>query len=282
MVHLRYEDNGYRGAWRSRGITIGYVDEVNGPGAQEIPDFISTRYELIQLVKYWVGEAVRIRWFEFFSGSTGSREIRVRPFAWYRVAHIGRLLGEDRIDAAVDEVYDQFRKECDERLWDIYMNGDRAQWDRVESEFYQQLGSGSQEPLDTDSGSSINDSRIPTIERVRHLDGVIGWEAEAVPEFVPTRHELIRVANYWANRKLEVGRRFFDKGETHDTELRLVNFAEARIAHIADLLGDADLNTAIEEVFSQSEDNQKKELWQIYVEYFNARLLAARRNGPRF
>lgn len=97
---------------------------------------------------------------------------------------------------------------------------------------------------------------------------------------VPTRHELIQLTNYWANRKLEVGRGYFLDGETRDTELRLLDFAEARIGHVANLLGDDDLNTAIEEVFSQSEDNQKKEHWDIYVNAVNARRPATRRNTP--
>ena len=95
-------------------------------------------------------------------------------------------------------------------------------------------------------------------------------------------HELIQVANYWANRKLEVWRGCFHYGETRDTEPHLLNFPEARIGHIAKLLGDDDLNTAIEEVFAQSEDNQKKGLWHIYVEAVNARLLTAQGNDLPF
>jgi len=33
-----------------------------------------------------------------------------------------------------DAVYEEFRKESDERLWDIYLNGDAAQWDEVREE----------------------------------------------------------------------------------------------------------------------------------------------------
>lgn len=38
--------------WPTAGF-IGCVDEVNGVGAQEIPEFVPTRAELIQLLKYW-------------------------------------------------------------------------------------------------------------------------------------------------------------------------------------------------------------------------------------
>lgn len=35
----------------------------------------------------------------------------MRPFAWHRVARIAGLLGEGRVDAAVDLAYEEFRKE---------------------------------------------------------------------------------------------------------------------------------------------------------------------------
>lgn len=69
MVNVRNADNEYLGAWGGRRLVIGSVNEVNGPGAQEIPDFMPNRHELIQLTKYRAGEAVRIRWFEFFRGA---------------------------------------------------------------------------------------------------------------------------------------------------------------------------------------------------------------------
>ena len=116
----------------------------------------------------------------------------------------------------------------------------------------------------------------------RGLRGVIGKEAQEASGFVPTRHELIQVANYWANRKLEVGMGCLHYRETHDTELRLLNFAEDRIGHIAYLLGGNDLDTAIEKVFAQSGENQRKELWHIYEDARNARRLAARRDDPTF
>ena len=39
-------------------ILIGYVDEVNGPGSEEVSGFVPTRHELIQLVKYWATEEI--------------------------------------------------------------------------------------------------------------------------------------------------------------------------------------------------------------------------------
>ena len=41
------------GFWRIDKFIVGYVDQVNGSGAVEMPGFVATRHELIQLVMYW-------------------------------------------------------------------------------------------------------------------------------------------------------------------------------------------------------------------------------------
>ena len=73
----------------------GSVDEVNGPGAAEIPDFVPTRHELLQLLNFWVKEALDYEYFEFLYAQTGSTELRLIPYAWRRVNRIGELLGEE-------------------------------------------------------------------------------------------------------------------------------------------------------------------------------------------
>ena len=35
------------GFWGNSRFTVGYLDEVNGPGAVEMPGFVATKYELI-------------------------------------------------------------------------------------------------------------------------------------------------------------------------------------------------------------------------------------------
>lgn len=68
FIHLenpsvRNADNDLLGAIRGRGVCTGFVDEVNGPGAEEFPAFVPTRNELLQLVKYWAKIAVDIDYF---------------------------------------------------------------------------------------------------------------------------------------------------------------------------------------------------------------------------
>ncbi len=41
-------------AWGDPGrFVVGYVDEVNGPGAIAVPEFTASRHELLVLLKYW-------------------------------------------------------------------------------------------------------------------------------------------------------------------------------------------------------------------------------------
>ena len=87
---------------------IGHVDEVNGAGSLEVPDFVPTRHELIQLVKYWATEALEIIYWWIVYGTTGSTEIRVGPFAERRIGKIAKLLGEDEVAKAIKEAHDKF------------------------------------------------------------------------------------------------------------------------------------------------------------------------------
>ena len=52
------KDNESLHAWGNERFLVGYVDEVNGAGAVEVPDFVPTRHELIQIVRYWAEEAL--------------------------------------------------------------------------------------------------------------------------------------------------------------------------------------------------------------------------------
>jgi len=105
---------------------FGSVDEVNGPGAAEIPDFVPTRHELLQLLNFWVKKALDYEYFAFLYAQTGSTEIRLIPYAWRRINRIGDLLGEESAKKAVEEAYVEFGKDKNPRDWEIFMHGDDA------------------------------------------------------------------------------------------------------------------------------------------------------------
>jgi len=144
---IRNEDNDALMPIRGRGFIIGYVDEVNGTGAEEVDSFTPTRHELIQLAKYWENERLGICWFEFVTGQYGSTETRLKYFARDRIESIGDAIGEADICKALDEVDEKFRSEVGERLWQIFCRGDETEWQAVREETWRKTGNDSgQEP----------------------------------------------------------------------------------------------------------------------------------------
>jgi hypothetical protein len=120
---IRNADNEGLGQLRGGKIVIGHVDEVNGRDAQEVPGFVATRHELIQLAKYWTKRAVDIEYFWFCCEQVGSSDRRIRTFAWNRVDRIADLLGEDEVNQAVQQAIDEYGKEQDPKVWSIFRNG---------------------------------------------------------------------------------------------------------------------------------------------------------------
>jgi len=118
---------------------FGSVDEVNGPGAAEIPDFVPTRHELLQLLNFWVKEALDYEYFEFLYAQTGSTELRLIPYAWRRVNRIGELLGEERAKKAVEKAYAEFGKNKNQRDWEIFMHGSSEDSKALQNEIHREM-----------------------------------------------------------------------------------------------------------------------------------------------
>ena len=117
----------------------GFVDEFNGPGAEEIRDFTPTRHELIQLVKYWAEVEIDLSYFMFVHNTTGSDWLRKRSFAGHRIGRIAKIIGKDEVNKAVDEVYAKFGEKQDKRYWDIFTSGTSEQWDEIQEEVHRSL-----------------------------------------------------------------------------------------------------------------------------------------------
>jgi hypothetical protein len=45
------------------GFAIGHVDEIVGDGGLEVPGFVATKKEILQIVRYWAMEIVHLDWF---------------------------------------------------------------------------------------------------------------------------------------------------------------------------------------------------------------------------
>ena len=89
-----------------------------------IPEFIPTRGEVIQLVKYWHGIFLGDDWFYFLYGKPWTTAFRREGYAQWRIKLAASAIGDEPVDQAIKEVADEFKSKLeDPRLWDIYKNG---------------------------------------------------------------------------------------------------------------------------------------------------------------
>jgi len=121
-------------------LCIGFVDEVNGPGAVEMPGFAPTRYELLQLVKHWAMQILEVEFFFFCYQQAGSEDIRRMPFAERRIDRIAAHVGKADVKEACDEAKATFAQHIDPETWRIFTSGTpaeraafvRATWEMLE------------------------------------------------------------------------------------------------------------------------------------------------------
>jgi hypothetical protein len=104
-------------------ITIGYVSEVNGPDSAEMPGFVPTRHELIQLVKYWATLDLDKQFYFFLYTQTGSDDRRRGAFARRRICRIAAILGEEEVRKAIEEAEQEYSKKTYPRAWSIFKDG---------------------------------------------------------------------------------------------------------------------------------------------------------------
>jgi hypothetical protein len=103
---------------------IGRVDQVNGPGAKQVPEFVSTRYELLVLAKHWLKELLRINFDYYCYQQYCSRESRIRSFASCRIGRIEGILGQEAIDKVEGEVRSELAATVDHVLWNMFLTGE--------------------------------------------------------------------------------------------------------------------------------------------------------------
>jgi hypothetical protein len=130
---VRNADNEWLGAVGGPSFLVGYLDEVNGPGAAEVAGFVPTRHELLELARYWTNVAVEIEYDWFLFDQVGSSDIRRQPFAWRRVGRIQELLG-DEVCNVVDQVYEEYGKKQKPRYWEAFRHGSTEQQKAVKDE----------------------------------------------------------------------------------------------------------------------------------------------------
>jgi len=134
-----HEDNEALGYVDLGAFVMGSVYSVNGDGAELIPAFVPTRHELEELGEYWMRRLQNIEVDYFFTGQTGSTEIRIPPFATRRLCRIENAIGADSMKEIVDRVERESRAKLGKRLWRIFVDGTKEERDAVVEETYRKL-----------------------------------------------------------------------------------------------------------------------------------------------
>ena len=90
--------------------------------------FIPNHRELIEVAKYWAKDILESVWLFDFTYPTGGGSIgRERNFANRRINRIRKIVGDEKVDKACEEVRNDFRKGMSDDLWAVFEHGDAAQ-----------------------------------------------------------------------------------------------------------------------------------------------------------
>ena len=122
------QDNEYLHANGNHDLIFGYVEKINGSGAEEIPAFVPTRLELLALAKYWIQELLAQEFSCFLDQSSGSTEWRLSIYAGRRIDRIADLIAEEEVDCAEnDAIAELGRKYGDSIFWSTFLDGGRLE-----------------------------------------------------------------------------------------------------------------------------------------------------------
>jgi hypothetical protein len=115
-------------------VLLGFVDEVNGPGAVECDGYRPTAFELGLLARHWAEAALDPLIFSFLYDSWGSSESRRTAYAGRRLSRLAGVIGQQAVDEAVAAAEKKLREDygLDDRLWEIYQRGDPDEWARIQ------------------------------------------------------------------------------------------------------------------------------------------------------
>jgi len=103
----------------------------------EVTEFSPTSEELLQIVKYWTTEVLKVEYLDhFLIGMHEGRDWKLYYLAIRRISRITELLGEEAVDQAIDEVYTEFGKIQDENLWNIFLFGTEEEKEAAHNELF--------------------------------------------------------------------------------------------------------------------------------------------------
>lgn len=105
---------------------VGSVDFINGEGGKEVPEFVPTRQELMQLAEYWALERIKHDFFWVLTQQTGSSEWREGEYIFRRLNRLGEILGTEAMGSVWDAAIATFRKQSPkvtDEDWRVFTEG---------------------------------------------------------------------------------------------------------------------------------------------------------------
>lgn len=97
-----------------------------------------------------------------------------------------------------------------------------------------------------------------------YVSEVNGPDSAEIPDFAPTRHELIQLVKYWDTLRLDQLFYFFVVGQVGFCDSRRSAFASRRISRIATLLGEDEVQKAIQEAEEEFSKRTDPRAWAIF------------------
>jgi hypothetical protein len=146
------------GAWGDKKtFVVGHVPEVNGSEAFEVPEFVPTKHELIEIAKYWFQRRLDNRFWFFETAQTGSSEWRTNVYAVRRINRMAEIVPEQELDQAIEEVERDFKQErkISDEDWDIFKNGTQEQWELYQERFWREFKSQNSETPEADGREQL-------------------------------------------------------------------------------------------------------------------------------
>jgi|SRR5271170_1123076 len=101
--------------------------------------------------------------------------------------------------------------------------------------------------------------------RVGYVDEVNGPNSVEMPDFAPTRCELIQLAKYWTTIVIDLRFDYFLYCQTGSSEYRRSVFANRRVERIAEILGEEEIDRVIDQAYEEYGKKQDPRAWSIFL-----------------
>lgn len=120
-------------------------------------------------------------------------------------------------------------------------------------------------PLTPNVVNRDNEWLEPVGGLIGHVSEVNGANAEEVPGFVPTRHELGVLVKHWMTEVIDYDFWLFCYRQTCSSGSRRSRFGSRRINRITAFLGEDGVKRSIDEAYEEYGRKQNSETWRIFL-----------------